>query len=436
MQELFVVGVNQKTAGLQVRERLAFTREQLASALDALRRQPPPGLAEVAILSTCNRSEIYGVCHGARPGEEIVVNYLASTRGLPLESLREALFVYRGQPAARHLLRVAAGLDSMVVGECEIQGQVQDAYRVARGAGATAAILNALFQMAARAGKRVRTETEVGQTARSVADVVVDLAHQVLGDPSSASGHGLSERTALLVGAGKMSSLTGQALVSAGLRCVLVANRTHDRACKLAGDLGGRAVHFDALSQGLVEADVVICSTGAPHVVLHAEAVEKAMLLRATRPLLVVDIAVPRDVDPAVAAIPGVTLADMDSLEQLVRDHCPLTVAACQQAEAIVEQEVAAFEQWLAERSSAPVIRALYQKAEAIRREELGEALNKLGDLSPQQRKAVECLASSLVGKLLHDPVTQLKSATNGHPQDEYLTLARRLFNLPEARRN
>jgi glutamyl-tRNA reductase len=356
------------------------------------------------------------------------------------------LFAHRCDDAARHLLRVAAGLDSLVVGENEILGQVKTAFEAAHATTAAGPILAALFRAAIQTGKRVRTETELGRLALSVATIVVEMAQATFGP--------LADRTALLIGAGKMSSIAGQALVRAGLRCVLVANRTFDRAERLAATLGGRAVHFDALGENLAAADIVICSTGAPHLVLHAHDVERALSANIrtcsavapvypTQPptshivhrtsniqLLIADLAVPRDADPAIAALPGVRLADIDDLEAIVRANHPLAAGVRAAAETIVAEELAAFRAWQAGRAGVPLIQALRARADAICQAEVARTLPRLGDLTPRQQEIVAALAHAVANKLLHDPIVHLKAPPAGETPADYLRTAEELFGL------
>jgi glutamyl-tRNA reductase len=436
VDDIFVIGLNHKVALVAVRERLAFSAERIAAILPEMivgverrvrgvyasqRMQGAQGVqAEAVILSTCNRTEIY-VCAPAG-AESAVRGYLSEYGQLSLSALDAVLYTYRGDGAARHLLRVAAGLDSLVIGENEILGQVKDAFQMAQAAETIGPILSALFRYALQTGKRVRNETDIGHAALSVATIVVELAQ---GDCGS-----LTDRTALLIGAGKMSSLTARALVQAGLRCVLVANRTYQRAEKLARSLGGRAVHFDALAENLIQADIVICSTGAPHIVLHVEDVLAALAARPDQPLLVVDLAVPRDADPAIGELPGVRLADIDDLETQVQTHHPLAVAVRQAAEAIVRDELDDFRVWSDARLSVPVIRALRARADDIRQAELERTLHRLGDLTPQQQRAIEAMGRAIVGKLLHDPIVHLKDPPSGISRAQYLDLTQTLFGL------
>jgi glutamyl-tRNA reductase len=433
MDDLFVVGVNHKIAPVEVRERLAFGPERIPPALRRLvdlieaeggcDAQPDRQVqGEAVILSTCNRTEIYICAPHLTGAKDAVWRYLSGYSRLPADALNSALYSYPGEQAAGHLMRVAAGLDSLVVGENEILGQVKDAYELAHSAGTTGPILSALFRYAVQLGKRVRSETDLGRVPLSVATIVVERAADTFGL--------LADRTALLIGAGKMSTLTARALVKAGLHCVLVANRTYERAQKLAHSLGGRAVRFDTLLENLAGADIVICSTGAPHLVLHVEDVRTAMAARPDRPLLVVDLAVPRDADPAIGELPGVQLADIDDLEALVQAHHPLAVAVRQAAEELVRNELDGFKAWYNARLSVPVIHALRAKADAICQAELEQTLRRLGDLTPQQRRTLEAMLHAVVGKLLHEPIVQLKDPPPGMSHAEYAHLAQTLFGL------
>jgi glutamyl-tRNA reductase len=433
MDELLVIGVNHKIAPVEVRERLAFGPERIPAALRQLvalieakctcdARAVRQVQGEAVILSTCNRTEIYVCAADPACADAAVRHFLSGYGQLSLRTLNAVLYSYSGRQAAQHLMRVAAGLDSLVIGENEILGQVKDAYQLAHAAATTGPILSALFRYAVGAGKRVRNETDIGRAALSVATIVVEMAAETFGS--------LGDRTALLIGAGKMSTLTARALVQAGLRCVLVANRTYERAQKLAGSLGGRAVRFDALPENLIQTDIVICSTGAPHIVLHLEDVRVALAARPGRPLLVVDLAVPRDADPAIGELPGVQLADIDDLESLVQAHHPLAAAVRQAAEALVRDELDNFRAWYHARLSVPVIRALQARADGICQAELERTLRRLGDLTPQQQRAIEAMLHAIVGKLLHEPIVHLKDPPPGVSHAEYADLAQTLFGL------
>lgn len=419
-----MIGLNHKVAPVDVRERLAFGAERVPQVLYELldRGGDDEGIINEAILlSTCNRTEVYVQASDFDQAEERLQEFLARHGNLPLEQLRRMVYVKREEDAALHLMQVAAGLDSLVLGENEILGQVRSASAMAQEAGASGAILSGLFRFAIQAGKRARSETEIGRADVSVASVVVELAEQAFGP--------LHDRTALLIGAGKISSITARALVKAGLCCIMVANRTFERAQKLAQNLNGTAVHFDALDESLTRADIVICSTGAPHIVLHAGTVAKAQQTRGGRPLLVADLAVPRDADPQIAAIPNVRLANIDDLASVVTSH-PLTVSVCQAADAIVRQELENFCRWCAARRCASVIQAMHAKAEGIYQAEVEETLRRMGPLTPRQRELMQSLGRAIVNKLLHEPTVQLRELPREKDVSSYIEVVQELYGL------
>lgn len=438
MDQLFVLGLNHKAAPIEVRERLAFGPERLPKVLAtfhaALAGEGNTNTAQntgCTVLSTCNRTEIYAsIC-----GRELTVakaiqrfqETLYDYAQLSKPALDRMLYCYHGRRAADHLFRVSAGLDSLVLGESEILGQVRAAHQSALDAGLTSPHLCALFQNAITCGKRVRTETEIGRAGRSVATVVVELAQEKLGS--------LHTRTALLIGAGKISALTARALVSAGLQCVIVANRTYTRAQNLAYSLGeqaqAKAVHFDALEEYLPRADIVICSTGAPHIVLHAETVSRSLAYRESKsPLLVADLAVPRDADPDIASLPGVDLVVIDDLRLLAERRLPFTADAVSKAERIVQDEVEKYERWLSDRQCTSLIRALRNQAETIASDEVNDVLKRLSSLTPEDQEAVERLAHNIVAKLLHSPITSLKQRPDCLSPEEWERTIEHLFNL------
>lgn len=429
-----MIGINHKVAPLAVRERLAFSREHIPQVLKEITANLAtfsmggncPEESGAVLLSTCNRTEIYACSADRARAELFLRRTLVSYAQMSPQVLNPLFYAHSGLPAARHLLQVASGLDSLVIGENEILGQVKQAHEIANRCGACGPVLDALFRIAATTGKRVRSETEIGKTSLSVATVVVELAEETIGS--------LDGRTALLVGAGKISNLAARELVKAGLHCVLIANRTFERAQELAHSLGGgdraQAVHFDALADSLVEADVVICSTGAPHLVLYVGDVREAMATRPDKSLLVIDLAVPRDADPAVANLAGVKLTCIDDLQELAHRRHPLTAQARLSAEDIVSQELLTFEQWCHARRCAPVIRALHQKAQAICREQLERTLGRMGEITPQQQNSLEVMLEAIIGKLLHEPITFLRQAPEESTQEEVISLIEQLFGL------
>lgn len=395
---LLLLGLNHHNTPVHIRERLAVTATHLPELLRVLRATP--GVNEVAIVSTCNRFEVYAVVDDAMTRHASLVEALATARGVSACDFVCYLTTRVDADAVRHLFRVAAGLDSLLVGEHQILGQVKDAFQIAQSAGTLGDWLCGLFQRALTTGKRARNETEIGQGAQSLGQVAVSIARETLGD--------LTNRTALLIGVGKINKIAGRALVESGLRWLLVANRTFERAVAVAQELGGRAVHFDALAQGLADADVVVVATGAPHIVLHDDDVRAAMMPRATRPLVIIDLAVPRNVDPAVRNIENVRLYDMDDLSAVVAVHHPVAASAIAAAETIVAHQVAAFLDWQRERELAPRLAALHAQAEQIQREEMAKVLACVS-LAPEQRQALDALASALTNKLLYAAIHTLK---------------------------
>lgn len=420
--QLIVIGLNHKHAPLEVRERLSFHGERARKA-SARFLAANPGY-ELVLLSTCNRTELYAYRDGCDCATQKVQDFLEAEGGFKSGEIDPYLYTYQSLEAAAHLLRVTSGLDSMVRGECEILGQVKDAYQDALQAESCGPILSGLFRRAIHSGKRVRSETEVGCLAPSLAHFVVDIAHGTF--------QTLEQRKALLVGAGKMSRITARALIESGLTCVLVANRTYAKAKSMAESLGGEVVHFDKLGTSLAEADIVICSTGAPHFVLHQAAVQAALEQRPAQSMLIVDLAVPRDVEPEIGDLAGVTLVDMDGLEEQVQATHSLSQATVDQVETILAEEIDQFEDWLLRRRYAPVIAALQQRAEAICRQQVQKTFRRLGDLSEQEQQAIQAMGEAIARQLLHDPITHLKSNQLQLSPEQSLELFERLFGLVE----
>ncbi len=442
-----LVGVNHRVAPVEVREKLAFRPERLIAALEELRlrEMDREGGGETTssfvLLSTCNRTEVYTCSPDPEQTKARVLAYLAEHAHLSPKTLEQFCYVDCGEPAILHLLQVAAGLDSLIIGENEILGQVGEAYEAALKAGSAGSHLSAMFRTALQAGKRVRNETEIGRMGLSVASVVVRLAQETFG--------GLENRTALLIGAGKISALTARLLCSSGLRCILVANRTFERAQKLAASLSGHgatqnsAVHFEKMPECLIEADIVISSTGAPHIVLHPEMIQKAMAARPDRPLLVIDLAVPRDADPSITEIEGVRLVDIDDLRVDLADCIstdrmstgqeivePYIQLVCQQAENIIQDELQCFKVWVDERRNAALICALQNRASAIVGAQVKKTIRKMGELSPEQQDAVAAMGKAIASQLLHEPIICLKRAHEQEIESEIETLVPRLFGL------
>jgi glutamyl-tRNA reductase len=424
------IGLSHQTAPVEVREQLALPDAVLPGALQRLCSQNGcgPGYAlEGAVLSTCNRLELYAVAACVEEGGTDLCRYLSDVSGVARAEFDAHLVVRSDREAVAHLCRVACGLDSMILGESQIQGQVAHAVELAVAHGAAGPVVNALFRSALQAGKRARTETAIGEHATSISHVAVELAAQIFDD--------LSTKTALLVGAGEMAELAARNLVEGrgtrrGVGQLLVVNRSAGRAAGLAKAFGGEALGWEQLSQALWRADIVITSTAAPHAILRADTVGAAMRMRRGRPLFVIDIAVPRDVEPEVAKINNVFLYDIDDLQQVVAANLAHRQRQVPHVQAIVDGEVAAFEKWFRARDVVPTIVDLRQRVDDIREAEVEWALGKLEHLSEQERGVVLALSQRLVNKILHQPTVRLKAHASGRDGYRYTDAVRDLFGI------
>ncbi len=402
---LVVVGASHRTASLDLRERLHLAPD---AAFQVVARLAENGL-EAVVLSTCNRTELYLAGDADQ----------AAARGRAVLGDVDFLEELRGVDAALHLFRVAAGLDSLLPGESQILGQVREAYELASQADGTGPVLSRAFELALHAGKRVRHETGVGTLPAAIPAAAAALAERTVGP--------LDERRILLIGAGKMGSLAATSFLERGAERVFVANHRIERAEKLAAQFGGEAVPFDRITEELERADVVLSSTRCPVVILHAEQVEAALPARAGRPLLLIDIAVPRDLDPAIADLPGCRLYDLDALGPEAGGAIAHQAEQVAAAEDIVRDEAVEFGSWLASLEVAPIVAALRQRADEIRRGELDRAEGRLGGLTDAERRSVEMLTAQIVSKLLHEPTVRMKE---GPP--EHAEAVRELFALDE----
>jgi glutamyl-tRNA reductase len=419
MSELLALGASHKTAPLAVRERLALLDGQVEPFLQELIEHP--GVSEAVAVSTCNRTELYVVVADPDSAESAVVEMLARRAGTPLG---DAVYSSRNCDAARHLYRVVSGLESMIVGEAEIQGQVKRAYERALAARTTGPMTNKLFRAALATGKRVRTETAISTGNSSVASVAVESARAAVGP--------LAERHVVIIGAGETSEQTARAFHAHGVTTMFVANRRRERAIALAQQFGGSSGSFDALPGELERADVVVSSTASPHAIIEAEELAAVMEARAGRPLLLVDLAVPRDIDPLCATVDGVTLLDMDALQAQVRGHLGLRRAESVQAEAIVEDEIQSFASWLGRLEVLPTLTALRTRGDAVVDGVLAENAGRWESLSERDAERVEALARSIVKRLLHEPTARVKDLDAEH-RHARLSLLRELFGLDEA---
>jgi glutamyl-tRNA reductase len=426
---LVLVGLNHKTAPVEVRECLAPAPQDLEGRLAEL--MDLDGVREALMVATCNRVEVLAAVEDDGV-EETIAAWLAEGKPLEPGQVMDSLYTHQGEEAVRHLFRVAASLDSLVVGEPQILGQIKDAYRAAAGGGTSRTVLNRLLHKTFQVAKRVRTETNIGGAAVSVSYAAVELAKKIFDDL-----HGLD---ALLVGAGEMAELAAENLIANGVERVLVANRTLERAVELAERLGhgesaGRAFSLEDLPEVLKQVDIVITSTGATEPVVTHDLAKKALKRRRGKPVFFIDIAVPRDVEPRVAELDGCFVYDIDDLTQVVEANRESRLGEAAQAERIVAEEVVKFNRWLNSLDVVPTIADLSQKADDIRAAELARTLHDLGGLNPEQEAALENLTRAMVKKLLHDPIMFLKDQhlhASDRARREHLALVRRLFRLGE----
>ena len=417
MTRLFTVGLSHRTAPVELRESVDFSRGGAGEALAALASR---GISkEMVVLSTCNRAEVYAVA--GPEGPDAVARFFAEYHELPLARLTDHLYVRHGDEAARHLFRVAAGLDSLVVGEPQILGQVKTAYSTASDRGYTSAVTNRLFHTAFGVGKRVRTETGLSEGAVSVSYAAIALARKIFGD--------LTGLNVLILGAGGMAKLTGTHL-KARVRQITIASRTLAAADRLARELGGQAVAWSDLTSVLSTADIVITATGAVDTVLTRASVADVMRPRRQRPLFIIDIAVPRDVEPSVGDLEQVFLYNIDDLQGIVKENLTRRSSELDRAEAIVAEEVAKFTAWLHSREVIPTVVALRDRFETIRQSELARLEPKLAGLPPEARARVDEITQLLVQKLLLTPTEQLKSTRDEALISAYSDALNRLFGL------
>ena len=421
MSELLALGISHKTAPVALRERLAFSEQDAVEFARELTATDE--IREAVVISTCNRTEIYLVVGEPVEAESDVLGLLAGRARIRPTELAEAIYSPRNCDAARHLYRVTAGLDSMVVGEAEIQGQVRRAHEAAMAAGCTGPLSNRLFAAALSTGKRVRTETEIGASRVSVPSVAVDLAQNVLGD--------LRERHVVVLGAGETSELMARALSDQGAGTMFLANRHADRALSLAQRFGGHVVALEELPDELTRADIVLCSTSSPHPIVGRDELELVMEAREHRPLLLIDIAVPRDVDPACAELEGVSLYDIDDLQASVARNLSSRAGEATRAQEIVEEEIHRFARWLGQLDVLPTVSALREHGDAVVEQVLDENSRRWESASQRDIVRIEAIARAVASRLLHEPTIRLRSlrGDRGHAS---LEIVRELFGLQD----
>ena len=415
------LGINHTTASVSLRERQTFNGESLRAALARLGCGGLGGsINELVIISTCNRIELYAVSRHKEPDH--LELFLSDSRGINIDEFRPHHYHYIDEEAIRHLLSVASGLNSLVLGEPQILGQVTNALEIARGVGSIGPILSRLFQRAIHAGKRARTETHIARNPASVSSLAASLAAK--------SVPNLSDAQIVILGAGEMAELAVEALRKRGADKVMVLNRTLERAEKLAKRWQAEATTFERLGEALLAADVLISSTGAPHTIINPQIVENTMKKRDSRPLVMIDIAVPRDIDAACNDVPDVTVYDMDGLNAQLETSLAEREAEVPQVEAILDEETSKFMEYFNSLDMLPLIAAVRQQAETIRQSELNKTLRRMPDLNETERARVEALTQALVKKLLDAPTNRLRAQANTPTAPEYANVTRTLFGI------
>ena len=417
---LTLVGLSHKTAPIEIREKLTFPAHTQPQALSALTHDTE--IAEAVILSTCNRTEIYAVS-ASESGTDAVIDFLCEFHDLDRDELTRYLYIVEDHAVVKYLFRVVSSLDSMVVGEAQILHQVKEAYDLSCESGASLRLFHRMFRQSFELGKRVRTETAIGENAVSISYAAVELAKKVFDT--------LEGRTILVVGAGKMSELTAKHLVSQGVRSVLVANRTFERAVELADKFEGQAIPYEQLFERMREADIVISSTSAPGYVIDKAQIAGVMKGRRSPPFLI-DIALPRAVDPAVNDLANAFVYDIDDLNGVVQSNLGERMREARRAEVIIDEEIATFETWIESLSVVPTIAAIRASAEQVRAEEYAKAVKRLGSLSEKELATVEALSQAIVSKMLHGPTTRLRDAAADKDGYTYVESARVLYGLDD----
>ncbi|MEI7816293.1 MAG: glutamyl-tRNA reductase [Desulfuromonadales bacterium] len=423
---IIVVGLSHKTATVQIREKVAFSPNQIEKPLGELIKLE--GIIEGVIVSTCNRVEIYATTRDIAGGIARIKRFMAEYHHLAFEDIESHLYCYHAEAAIRHVFRVASSLDSMVVGEPQILGQIKTSYGYAAEFKSSGIILNRFLHKAFSVAKRVRTETKIASSAVSVAFAAVELAKKILGD--------LSDKTVLLIGAGEMCELAAKHFLNSGAKGVMVTNRTFERAERLADEFGGEAILFESLFEHLHRADIVLSSTGAPHCIIGPKDAEQAIKKRRSKPIFFIDIAVPRDIDPKVDNVENAYLFTVDHLQEIVQANLAQRSLEAEKAEEIIDQEIGQFHKWLSTLEVTPTIVALRNRFDEIRRAELDKTIAGWKDLPPDAGKRLEALTVAMMNKLLHAPTFVLKQAGQGGRVDLYVDALRQLFELEALQRD
>ncbi len=416
--KVFVAGLNHKIADVDVREKLAFNGPKLEEGLKRFRELPE--VHEAIILSTCNRVELYANVKDYQRAAEAVKTFLSEFHNINRSSLDAGLYIYDGVNAVRHIFRVASSLDSMVVGEPQILGQLKDAFELALSQKTTGILLNKLMKKAISVAKRVRTETRIAENAVSISFAAVELAKKIFTD--------LSKRVFMLLGAGEMAELAAKHLISSGVKEVLVSNRTYERACDIAKEFNGKPVRFDEFIDEMARADIVICSTGAPDYIVTKDQMQKVMKERKQRQVFLIDISVPRNIDPETNDLDNVYLYNVDDLQGVVDSNLFERKKEAEKAEKIIDEELETFLRWQSTLDSVPTIIAIREKAEEIKKEELDKLFHKITGMGEKEREAIEYMAAALINKMIHPPTAALKE--DSEDKDVLVATIRKLYGI------
>ncbi|MBO8172518.1 MAG: glutamyl-tRNA reductase [Bacillaceae bacterium] len=416
------IGINHKTAPVEIRERFVFQQERMSEALKTLHQTK--SIQECVILSTCNRMEIYAVVDQLNTGRHYIKSFLSNWFGMNKADFTDYLYIREDDDAVDHLFHVICGLDSMVLGETQILGQVRDAFLFAQEQGTTSNIFNSLFKQAVTLAKKAQTETNIGENAVSVSYAAVELAKKVFGS--------FKKKSVLIIGAGKMSELTARHLHANGVGSVTVANRTYERASRLAEQFDGNACTMDQLEEALRHTDILISSTGSEDYVLTRSDMDTIMKVRGDRPLFMIDIAVPRDLDPAINDLDNVYLYDIDDLEGIVDANLQERAREAEKIEVMIGEELVAFKNWLQTLGVVPLITSLREKAMNIQAEAVKNIENKLPDLTEKEKRIIRKYTRSMINQLMHDPIVSVKELASEADRDDKLELFTRIFGLEE----
>lgn len=418
---IYCLGLNHNTTPIKLREQLSLNEDAIRSALARLAcGHLTTSIAELVIISTCNRTELYTASSHMAIAE--LEAFLSDASGVPATQFHVHAYRYEDLDVARHLFEVAAGLDSLVIGEPQILGQIVRSLELSRGQNMTGPVLNRLFQSAIHAGKRARTETGISRNPASVSSLAASLAERVI--------HPIAEAQVVILGAGEMAELAVEALRKRGANRILVVNRTLERTHTIADRWGAQITTFENLDSALVSADILISSTGAPHTILSAEMIKHAMQARAQRPLVLIDIAVPRDIDPDAVNIPHVKLYDIDNLNEKLEDALAERMSEVPQVKSILDEEIKEFSEYMKSLEMIPIISDIRHQAESIRKEMLEKTLRRLPDLTEAERTRIEAMTQALVKQILHAPTNRLRAEASCPHAPEYATVARTLFGL------